>query len=67
MPFHWCSMESEALLMVLASLPLVGLFFKKLHAKWHKKYHTLCGHEHECKHVDTHIQDEFMTDRHNDD
>lgn len=41
---HWCQMESEALMMFLSSIPLIGIFFKQLHAKWHAKYKSLCAH-----------------------
>jgi len=45
MPFHWCYQETEALLMFLASLPLIGLFFRRIHTRWHAKWKTLCGHK----------------------
>ena len=44
MPFHWCYQETEALMMFLASLPLIGLFFRNLHARWHAKWKTFCSH-----------------------
>jgi hypothetical protein len=39
---HWCIQETEALFMFLSALPLVGLFFKQLHTKWHERFKTLC-------------------------
>lgn len=43
MPFHWCPMETEALLMFLSAIPLVGILFKQVHAKWHGKFKKVCG------------------------
>jgi hypothetical protein len=43
MPFHWCYQETEALLIVLSSIPLFGVFFRKWHAKWHAKWKIICG------------------------
>lgn len=34
MPFHFCMDE---VLMFLAMIPFIGMFFRKLHAWWHKK------------------------------
>ncbi len=42
---HWCFQETEALLMVLSALPLAGLWFRQLHAKWHARHHTDCEHK----------------------
>jgi len=44
MPFHWCQQETEALLLLLSMVPLVGLYIKRLHAKWHLRHHTKCDH-----------------------
>jgi hypothetical protein len=49
---HWCPQETEALLMLLGAIPLVGYYFKSLHAKWHAKNASQCdheGHNHENK------------------
>jgi hypothetical protein len=42
---HWCIQETEALMLLLSSIPLAGMFFKQLHAKWHAKYKTICSHK----------------------
>jgi hypothetical protein len=47
MPFHFCSDE---LFMILAMLPFVGVFFKRIHNWWHAKFGHKC-HEASC-HVD---------------
>jgi hypothetical protein len=55
MPFHWCNQETEALLILLSTIPFIGLFFKRLHARFHAKWNTICGnkcHEEGCQ--DTH-------------
>ena len=41
---HWCMDETLA---VLALLPVIGFFFKKLHARWHTHHHHKC-HEEGC-------------------
>ena len=33
---HWCTDET---LMLLAALPWLGYYFRKLHVWWHNKYH----------------------------
>ena len=33
---HWCMDET---LMLLAALPWLGYYFRKLHVWWHTKYH----------------------------
>lgn len=41
---HWCMDETLA---VLAMIPLIGYFFRKLHIWWHTKFHHKC-HEEGC-------------------
>jgi len=47
---HWCMDETLA---VLAMLPFIGYFFRKLHAWYHKKMGHTC-HEKHCD--DTHVE-----------
>ena len=50
--WHWCNTETEALMLLLSSLPLVGFYFKQWHAKWHLKIKTICSnrfHDHSKK------------------
>jgi len=42
MPFHWCPQETEALLILLGAIPLIGLFFKNLHKRIHSKWNNTC-------------------------
>lgn len=42
---HWCMDETLA---VLAMIPFIGYFFRKLHVWWHKHFHHPC-HEEGCK------------------
>jgi len=35
-------METEALFMVRPTIPFIGLFFKRLHTRFHAKWKTLC-------------------------
>jgi len=56
-------METEALLIVLSAIPFIGLFFKRLHTKWHLKLKNVydgwlkhhnccqndCNEEHKCQ------------------
>lgn len=43
MPFHFCMDE---VYMILAMLPFIGAFFRKLHAKYHAKHnHHFHNHE----------------------
>jgi len=49
---HWCQQETEALFRLLAVIPMIGIAFKMLHAKWHARNATKCdheGHNHESK------------------
>jgi hypothetical protein len=50
MPFHWCMDETLAL---MAMLPFIGMFFRRMHAWWHAKFSHKC-HEKTCddKHVE---------------
>lgn len=41
---HWCMDETLA---VLAMIPFIGYFFRKLHIWWHNKFHHKC-HEKGC-------------------
>lgn len=41
---HWCMDET---LLLMAMIPVIGIFFKKLHMKWHKLHHHKC-HEETC-------------------
>ena len=47
---HWCYQETEALMMLLSAIPLIGLFFKKWHASFHNKWKTLCLKNKCCHH-----------------
>ena len=47
---HWCMDETLA---VLAMIPFIGYFFRKLHAWYHKKMGHTC-HEKHCD--DTHVE-----------
>jgi hypothetical protein len=40
-------------MILLSSIPLLGIFFKQLHARWHLKWKTLC-HKNKCD--DTHVE-----------
>jgi hypothetical protein len=44
MPFHFCQDE---LLMILAMIPFIGIFFRKIHIWYHAKFHHKC-HEKNC-------------------
>jgi hypothetical protein len=56
MPFHWCYQETEALFILLGAIPLIGLFFRRLHARFHQKWKTLCNHKDCCSdHVKTNL------------
>lgn len=59
MPFHWCADETIAL---LSMIPFIGLFFARLHAWWHKKFHHPC-HTEGCQeaHVQ-HVEHEYTCD-----
>lgn len=50
MPFHWCMDETLAL---MAVLPFIGFYFRRVHAWYHAKYGHKC-HEKTCdeKHVE---------------
>lgn len=48
MPFHWCYVESEALFILLGSIPLVGFYIKNLHARFHARLKTVCNKEKCC-------------------
>lgn len=50
MPFHFCADE---LFMLMAMIPFIGIFFRKVHAWWHAKFNHKC-HEKSChdNHVD---------------
>ena len=50
MPFHWCMDETLAL---MAVLPFIGFYFRRVHAWYHTKYGHKC-HEETCdeKHVE---------------
>lgn len=39
---HWCNDENLAL---LSAIPVVGFYFRKLHAWYHSKIHHPCHHE----------------------
>lgn len=43
MPFHFCNDE---LLAILALLPFIGIYFKRLHAWWHKRSNHKCHKDH---------------------
>jgi hypothetical protein len=50
MPFHFCADELFA---ILAMLPFIGIFFKKIHTWYHKNSLHKC-HEEKCH--DTHVE-----------
>jgi hypothetical protein len=50
---HWCMDETLA---VLAMIPFIGYFFRKLHAWYHKKMGHTC-HEKHCD--DVHVEHKF--------
>lgn len=50
MPFHWCMDETLAL---MAMIPFIGMFFRRMHAWWHSKFSHKC-HEKTCD--DTHVE-----------
>lgn len=50
MPFHFCADE---LFMLMAMIPFIGIFFRKVHAWWHTKFGHKC-HEKACP--DTHVE-----------
>ena len=60
---HWCYQETEALFMFLSSLPLIGLYFKQAHSKWHARIKTLCdkigfhhkGHDKCCENKENEV------------
>ena len=40
---HWCYQETEAVLALLALLPFIGIFFRKIHGWYHLKFnHKYC-------------------------
>lgn len=50
MPFHFCADE---LFMLMAMIPFIGIFFRKVHAWWHTKFKhaphpqkSCCGEDH---------------------
>ena len=62
---HWCMDET---LMVMMALPIIGIFFRKLHTWWHKRSHHKC-HQEGCnaEHVEhtpvvNHDEEWFMDD-----
>jgi len=50
MPFHFCMDE---VLMIMAMIPFIGIFFRKCHAWWHSKFNHQCHHVTRCE--DTHV------------
>jgi len=53
MPFHFCMDE---VLMIMAMLPFIGVFFRRVHAWWHGKFNHRCHHvtrcdEHHLEHI----------------
>lgn len=55
MPFHFCADE---MLMLMAMIPFIGIFFRRLHVWWHSKFNHKCHHVTPCQehHVD-HVHD----------
>jgi hypothetical protein len=49
MPFHFCADE---LYMLLSLVPLVGIYFRRIHIWYHIKFRHKC-HEKQCN--DTHV------------
>ena len=58
---HWCMDETLA---VLALIPIIGLFFRKIHTWWHKNHHHKCHephcHEEHVEHPVSHEHGTFM-------
>lgn len=50
MPFHWCMDET---MMVMAMIPFIGAFFRRIHVWYHVKFNHSC-HKDNCqdKHLD---------------
>jgi hypothetical protein len=46
MPFHFCMDE---VLMIMAMLPFIGVFFRRVHAWWHSKFNHQCHHVIKCE------------------
>lgn len=51
MPFHFCADE---MIMIMAMIPFIGAFFKKVHLWYHVKFHHHCHIDSKCdkNHVD---------------
>lgn len=43
--FHWCQDEN---LLLMSTIPFIGVFFRKVHAWWHLKVNHKCHHKTEC-------------------
>lgn len=56
MPFHWCMDETLAL---MAMLPFIGMFFRRIHTWWHTKFSHKC-HEKTCE--STHVEHHTLTE-----
>lgn len=58
---HWCMDETLA---VLALIPIIGIFFRKLHTWWHSRTHHKCHephcHEEHVNHPIPHEHGNFM-------
>lgn len=52
---HWCMDET---LLLMAMIPVIGIFFRKLHMKWHKNHHHKC-HEQTCN--EEHVEHTSVT------
>ena len=48
MPFHFCMDE---VLMIMAMIPFIGVFFRKCHAWWHSKFSHQCHHVTHCEEI----------------
>ncbi len=53
---HWCIHEQ---LMLMTAIPLIGLWFKKLHAWYHLKFNHKC-HTNGCE--DIHVEHKDSND-----
>lgn len=51
MPFHFCMDE---VYMILAMIPFIGIFFRRIHLWWHTKFNHRCHHVEQCK--ETHVE-----------
>ena len=51
---HFCMDE---FIMLMAMIPFIGMFFRRMHVWWHKKFSHKC-HEETCN--ETHVEHENL-------